>query len=400
MTEESLTIRVGYNPLTMKFFVNGSLVIFAFIIVLYLMSAYSLIPLLFVSGCMMTEIRWRMRKNIAIILSGKDSGLQYGKSHISWESIKKYNSWGPIGIPLTPFRYKGISLSLDREKDIHLNSTYRGFDEILELLQKKKIPKYSSEASWYNYPTVVTRSLCYITAFVFCILFSVFLSFSLLIIPIAYFIYKRKKATDKKDGLAEDTWITVLAGIAFLLMSFYLLQNSFLMTLICFVPTVAILWFPWKNNPLCIEKETLFVGKKQAYPLRHLRTVKTISKYLILRYQRLSFVNGDVDVYPYLQNFDLFKQNLDDKWSDVQKKYQGKAMSEEDALILSPEEEALRIGVPPMPKTKKTNVKTTTDSKINDINEVSDINNSNETKNIDNTNTVEVEKAKDAEEIN
>ena len=94
----------------------------------------------------------------------------------------------------------------------------------------------------------------------------------------------------------------------------------------------------------------MFVGKKQAYPLRHLRAVKTVTKYLVARYQRLSFAHGEVNVYPYLANHDVFKKSLENNWEEVQKKYQGKNYSEEEALILSPEEEAIKIGVPPIRK--------------------------------------------------
>ena len=93
---------------------------------------------------------------------------------------------------------------------------------------------------------------------------------------------------------------------------------------------------------------SLFVGKKQAYPLRHLRTTKSISKFFFLRYQRLSFANGDIDVYPYLVNNDDFKNKLEENWNSVQLKYQGKSFSAEEAEILTPQDEAKRSLAPAM----------------------------------------------------
>ena len=171
----------------------------------------------------------------------------------------------PLGLPLTPFRYRGISLYVNGEKSIHLNSTYRGFEEICELLEKKKIPKSSPSPVWYHYPVVVSRSLRYASAYLFCILYSVFLSFSLLILPVAYFVYKRKNANSKKEGIAEDTWISVLTGIALLLIAFFLLQAQLITTLICFIPTVFYtvasvekhLHCAWKKILCLLEKSRL-----------------------------------------------------------------------------------------------------------------------------------------------
>ncbi|WP_372368421.1 hypothetical protein [Candidatus Uabimicrobium sp. HlEnr_7] len=344
MTEESLSIRIGYNPLTMKFFFNGTLVIFSIIILLYISQFYSLIPILFTIGCLMAEVRWFMRKPMALNLVGETSGISYGNENISWKEFHSYSKWGPIGIPFTPLRYKGIYLHRANTKSINLNSTYKGFEEVSEMVEKKKIPL--STSTWYQYPKVTLRFLRYLTATVFCTAYSLFMSFLLLIIPVVYFIYRRKKVNDKKENIAEDTWISIFVGAIMLIPAIVLLSYPFIAFLFCFIPVFTILWFPWQPKPLCLHNDTLFVGKKKAYPLRHLRTTKSISKFFFLRYQRLNFANGDVDIYPYLINNQLFKDALEENWSSVQQKYQGKSFSAEEAEILTPQEEAKRSIAP------------------------------------------------------
>ena len=346
MTEESLSIRIGYNPLTMRFFFNGTIVIFSIIILLYLSQFYSLIPILFTIGCMMAEIRWYMRKPMALNLAGQTSGISYGNENISWKDFHSYSMWGPIGIPFTPLRYRGIYLHRPNSKPISMNSTFKGFEEVVEMLEKKKVPVASQ--TWYQYPKVVLRFLRYLFAFVFCTAYSLFMSFLLLIIPIVYFIYRRKKVNDKKENIAEDTWVSVIVGGVLLIPAFILLSYPFVAFLFCFLPVVTILWFPWSPKPLSLHNDILFVGKKQAYPLRHLRTTKSISKFFFLRYQRLSFANGDIDVYPYLVNNDDFKNKLEENWNSVQLKYQGKSFSAEEAEILTPQDEAKRSLAPAM----------------------------------------------------
>ena len=154
------------------------------------------------------------------------------------------------------------------------------------------------------------------------------------------FIRSKKNRT---QNIPEDAWIAGFIGLVLFCILYYIFQSPTIIFAISIVPLGCLLWLPWQPKRIAIIEESLFLGKHSAYPLRHLRTSHMISRWLIFKIWHLSFANGDVWILPCIENFNILKIKLEREWMDIQKRYQGKKMTNEEAEIRTPQEEAHRI---------------------------------------------------------
>ncbi len=334
---------IGYKPATRNYLLQATGFIIVCCGVMYFLKSYLTISILLVVGSAMVEVWWKTKTKISF----SSESIQVNKLSIPWNEVTKVIRWGPLGIPFTPLKYNGVRIYKENKLVTSINSTYRGFEQLETFLEEKKYSSFD-ENSWCEYPPVVVRAARYLVAFLYAISFVIILSFLailiLLVIAAGYFMYRRFTQMHK-DGkaLPEDAWVTVMSCLAVFLLFGLLEYFPFLQLLLGCIVALAIIWLPWKPSALWVGSEALFVGSKKAYPLRHLRTIREVSKFFIFKFWELSFANGTVKIYPFLENFASFKTEVEKSWSNVQKNLQGKTLTEEESEIVSPEEEALRL---------------------------------------------------------
>ncbi len=344
MSEENSVFLMGYKNSTRRYLLQISIAcVVLSLLLLVLFNQVSAIPLLLTGASLAGELWWNSRKSLKLT----DKGLLLGEEEIPWSEIVRYTTWGPLGIPLTPIKIQGVNLYF-KEECYCIYSTADGYHDLLKKLESLKFsdPK---EPVWYQYPKRVVRVLRYAVAFTLSFLFLLVFALSLLVILAivvgGYFVF-RSLVKSKREGsktLPEDAWVAGAGSLVLFCVVYYIFQSPYLIFFLGILPLAAIVWFPWQPQPLSIISDALFVGKKEAYPLRHLRTSRIIPKLFILKIWQLSFGNGDVNIFPFLENFENFKKKLENSWDMVQKRYQGKKMSAEEASIGTPSEEARKI---------------------------------------------------------
>ena len=293
------------------------------------------IPLLLVVATLMGRAWKRNGKSLKLMAGG----LKYGEDIFSWEDIKRYTTWGPFGIYWTPINFYGIKICFPEGKEVYVSSNSPGFDLLLHRLKKLKFSSPEGPL-WHEYPACVIRFIREALAILFCVVYIMFLLFKWFILLsaggfIAYLIFRMLRRNKTGKTFSRDFWISIILCTSILLL-FYLLSNSFWLLLIAVAVISVILWIPWKPDGFIIVKNTLFVGKNNAYPLRHLKTSQVISKYFLLKKWRLKFANGQVDIYPLLENFEEFKSELEKNWESEQ----DSPANEEETIVRKPKAEA------------------------------------------------------------
>ncbi len=343
MATENQMMLVGYSESTRRYLLQISVACIAVSLVMLFFGQISLIALLIVIASLTSELWLTSRKPWFF----STEGLLYGTTVVPWSSIQRYTKWGPFGIPWTPFKIQGITLYFP-DGTLCVSSRSPAFEMLLRKLETLSYPA-TPEPLWYQYPPQVLRAIRYAIAFAFAIMCLLIFLLSILIILIAvvvvYFIVRSlvQNKRSKSETLPQDAWIAGAGSLILFCVLYYIFQSPYLLFLMILIPIAFVLWFPWQPTPVALISECTFVGKKQAYPLRHLRTAKMVSRFFILKIWQLSFANGDVNVMPFLENFETFKEKLEKQWNDVQHYYRNKKMTEEEAKIRTPSEEARRI---------------------------------------------------------
>jgi hypothetical protein len=384
---EEAVVLAGYSPAKRVYFLQGFIAcILVSVIALLWFKYLDPIPLLFVTASCLGELWWRNKNQLQLV----GDGLKYGTAPIPWEQITRYTTWGPIGIPWTPLKFHGITVYLKNGLQFSVYSTAKGFAVLLPKLEGKQFPPLP-EAIWYTYPARPIRTLRYVIAFTFALVYMVALAVAKFLLIVAlvaagYFLYravvKLYRIYRQKGTLTpERIWFTVMGCIVgggiLCLLIFWLGKKipvlssiilfivsvvswivgfvtsllGWLPFLVGFIPVVLFLWYPWHPASLAILHEAVFAGKNtgkktgknNAYPLRHLRSERMMSKFFVFKIWELVFANGGVTIFPLLEDFESFKKKLLSQWDEVQKRYYGKPFTEEEAKIRKPAEEAKYI---------------------------------------------------------
>jgi hypothetical protein len=365
---------VGYNLGKRHYFLQGFVACVAVCVVAFVwpkLLPQKAVPLLFASACLLGELWWRSKYPLHLV----DIGFKCGEELIPWEQVSRCTSWGPFGIPWTPLKFQGINIYLKNEQSFSVYSNAPGFSKLQERIQTRQQAPLA-EPVWYRYPSRPLRFMRYVVAFLFALIYMVLLAVVELVLIIGlvvggYFLYqwgnKLYHAHNKK--LPEKVWfiaIGTIAGGGLLVLAIYLLTFvpvissilgffktffiylfsllshllDWLPLLAGFIPVFLVLWFPWKPDPVTVMNDALFLGETKAYPLRHLRSERMSSKFLVFKLWELVFANGSIALYPLLEDFEPFKKKLQTQWDEVQKRYFGKPIPEEEAKIRTPQEEA------------------------------------------------------------
>ena len=344
MTEESATLLLGYKESIRRYLLQATIICGALCLVLLFFEEIAPIPLLLAAGSLTGELWWRSKKSLCLV----DKGLKYGEEFYSWEDIVRYTTWGPVGIPWTPIKLEGLTIYFKNGTSVSLYSRIIGYEQLLQKLKSLSYPP-APEPLWYRYPDRVLRVARYAIASTFALFILLLISLQFLVILAVviagYFVIRSfvKNKREKGETMPRDAWIAAGGSITLLCLLFFIFKSPYLLMLLGSIPVLAVIWVPWTPAPLALISESLFVDKKRAYPLRHLRTVRMVSRFFVIKIWQLTFANGDVAVVPILENFEEFRQKLENQWNDVQKRYQGKKMSEEEAEVRPPEEEARKI---------------------------------------------------------
>ena len=374
MSEEPMLL-IGYSGKKREYFLEGFIGSMLIVGVALWLKYHQAIPLLFAASCLIGELWWRNKYFLELL----PDGLKYGPEPIPWDNVARYTTWGPIGIPWTPIKLEGINLYLKSGQTFTIYSKAPGYAMLLQRLQTKQFPPLP-EAVWYSYPARPIRTLRYGLAFLFALVYMVIYAIAQLVlivgvVVLAYFTYQKGALLYKKQGkswLPERIWIAIIAalcGLVLLALLIFLLNKipiigwllgiivaifmylfNFVMSMfdwlpfiLGFVPAALLIWYPWQPAPLALISDSLLRGKKAAYPLRHLRTERTSSKFFVLKIWELIFANGEVAVFPLLEDLENFKKKLQGNWDEVQKRYYGKPFTEEEAKVLTPLEEAKNL---------------------------------------------------------
>lgn len=375
MSDEGVLL-VGYHIGKRHYFLQGFVAcVLVGVIALTWFKYQEPIPLMFVTACLLGELWWRSKYPLYLV----EIGFKYGEEMIPWEQVARCTSWGPIGIPWTPLKFQGINIYLKDDRSFSVYSNAAGFSKLQERLQTRTPQASTAEPVWYHYPYRPLRFMRYVIAVLFALIYMVVLAVLKLVLIIGlvvggYFAYQwgSKMYHTHNKKLPEKVWliaIGTIGGLALLALALYLLSFvpvissilgffktvflwvfdllmylvSWLPLLVGFIPVLLVLWFPWKPAPVTLMKDCLFIGENKAYPLRHLRSERMTSKLLIFKIWELVFANGPVSLYPLLEDFEQFKKKLQGQWDEVQKRYFGKPLPEEDAKILPPNEEAQKV---------------------------------------------------------
>lgn len=351
MEEETLVLS-GYVGATRRYFFRGAIICAGLSVIFLVTACYwaamisviGTIPLLIVVASLMAELWWRSKLPLNFVVN--TLSLKYGDEPIPWEDINRYTKWGPIGIPWTPIKFEGVLLYLKTGKTLSVYSYAAGYPLLMQRLQTRQFPA-PIEPVWYCYPPRVLRSVRYLLAFLFSILYMlVWVLWHIIILVAAvagYFVVRSFIKSYRKEGkaLREDIWIALFGCVLLVGILVWLLNWPFVRFLVGFIPVALLLWIPWQPEPFAIYKEALCCGKKMAYPLRYLKVNQTISKFFIFKMWQLKFANGDVFLLPVLEDFDNFKKKFETTLDEVQKHYQGQPIVE--AEIRAPEEEVKKI---------------------------------------------------------
>lgn len=345
MSIENDNILIGYSASTRRYLLQIAIgsTIFCLFLLIWLEKP-SAVPLLFVAACLTGELWWTTRQTLRLI----PEGLLYCGKEIPWSTITRYTKWGPFGIPLTPFKVQGVTLYLKDGTSWCISSKAIAFDRLLRQLEQLTYPP-APEPLWHHYPPLVMRAIRYILSVIISILFLLILAADFLLILggviLVYFIVRSYIQSHRKGAqtLSQDAWIAGSVSLILLCVLYFIFESPYLLLTIALIPMGIILWFPWQPASVALIGDTLFVGKKRAYPLRHLRTNMTISKFFLFKFWQLIFSNGEVLIMPTLENFEAFKTKLESQLQEVQRRYVGKKMSDDEAEIRTPAEEARRI---------------------------------------------------------
>lgn len=342
---ENQSLLIGYSASTRRYFLQiaiGSAVFCLFLLIW--MGKPSVVPLLLAIASLTSELWWTTRHPMYLM----PNGLLHDTKEIPFSAITRFTKWGPFGIPWTPFKIQGVTLYLNDGTSWCISSKAPAFDPLLRCLDALTYPP-PPEPLWYHYPPLVMRAIRYIISFALSLLFLLIVAMDFLLIlggvVLAYFI-ARSYIQSRRQGaqtLSQDAWIAGSVSLILLCVLYFIFDSPYLLLTIALIPMGIVLWFPWQPSSIALIADAVFVGKKRAYPFRHLRTTITISKFFLFKFCQLSFANGDVLIMPTLENFESFKSKLDAQWGEVQHRYVGKKMSDEEAEIRTPSEEARRI---------------------------------------------------------
>lgn len=341
--EEMSIPLAGWTSLKKGYFVEGIIVCTVLGIILYIFKIKAPLPFIVILISLFAEWWWADRK----LLKFTFQGLSRAGDPIPWEKISRYTIWGPVGIPLTPIQLQGMILYLVDGKTLSVSSRAPGYQPLLDRLSQLKLP---APEMWHHYPRGMTRVLRYLAALgfgVFLVLLVFFAKFVLVVAAVAvvYWVFRNWRKSRKQHRKVSQKYfwmvgitLVLAAGISFFVFK-GLLENVAVVT----VPVLVILWFPWRFPPVALFHDALFVGKRKAYPLRHLRTWREESKFFVLKFWRISFANGDVDIWPFLENFQHFKKQVEQSHERVRIQQQEKPSDPEQNIIRSPREEAQYI---------------------------------------------------------
>jgi len=342
--QEEYTILVGYKDSTRRYLLQGSVLCATLsLILLFVFGQLLFIPLLATAASLMAEMWYRSRKLLVL----KQGNLWYGEEKLSWNDILRYTTWDSFKIPFTPWKWEGVTI-YHKTQQFCIYSHVENYDVFLNKLNSLSAHTTPTPL-WYQYSPRLVRVIRYVLAFLFSFLFFLILSLSYLIIiaiaVLGFFIVRSfiRSKKNRTQNIPEDAWIAGFIGLVLFCILYYIFQSPTIIFAISIVPLGCLLWLPWQPKRIAIIEESLFLGKHSAYPLRHLRTSHMISRWLIFKIWHLSFANGDVWILPCIENFNILKIKLEREWMDIQKRYQGKKMTNEEAEIRTPQEEAHRI---------------------------------------------------------
>lgn len=337
---------IGYSQTTrQRLFLISVISISVSIVCLFIFQHISFIPFLATLASLTGEMWWKSRKSLIL----RDNALFYGDEKIEWSDITRYTKWDSFSIPFVPWKLDGVTVYY-KNTCFCVYSRAVGYDIFLRRLESLSFTT-TSTVQWFQYSPRLMRIFRYALAFFLSVAFFLVLSLSLIIIlalVIAVYFLVRSFVQSKRNttkNIPQDAWIAGAGSLLLFCLLYYIFQSPYLIFVITIIPISIILWYPWQPKKIAIAEEALFVGKQAAYPLRHLRTSRIISRFFLFKVWSLSFANGDVRILPCLENFNFLKLKLERQWADIQLRYQKKAMNASEAEIRTPQEEARRLHI-------------------------------------------------------
>ena len=272
---------------------------------LFIFQHINFIPFLVTLASLTGEMWWKSRKSLIL----QDNALFYGDEKIEWSDITRYTKWDSFSIPFVPWKFEGVTVYY-KNTCFCVYSRAVGYDIFLRKLESLSFTT-TSTVQWFQYSPRLMRVFRYSLAFALSIAFLLVLSLSLIIIlalVIAVYFLVRSFVQSKRNttkNIPQDAWIAGAGSLLLFCLLYYIFQSPYIIFILTIIPISIIVWYPWQPKKIAIAEEALFIGKQAAYPLRHLRTSRIISRFFLFKVWALNFANGDVKIFPCLGNFNF-----------------------------------------------------------------------------------------------